>query len=650
MAWLCDCPIGRLALVVCLLSAAVEAGASERDERYRDIVGWLNSSDEYSPRIDEATGLVLHQAGLPSVAAESPGYVLAAYESDSNIEQAQQVLRAILAAQDTQPGSKNRGQFSWLGGQGQASSLQATYFASPVLAQIHIQHAEKLSPELSAQLHSGLELAFEAVRGKPTPSEDDVTKLLRAASLAMLGRALGDEPQIAEALKHVSNWLNETLDKGLRDGHSPSSDSYRLAALKWIWQAAGPDMRNGRLQDTLELMYYDLACRIQPESGALAGAALYAKPADYLNGGQYNPYLIYVDLGGSRSQTMTPFAMFFVAPDYAPSGDMLAVAREQLPSQISTEARDGAYVVRTDTYMHDRFSLGTMTGQLSETSIPLLVTFADCPERPTAYFFAAPRPSHVTSMQVENVGMITLDFDLIGRGNRLAAWLCGVLGPRSQIDRVIVSGHEWNGLPAAIAAMGTVAIERAGCYVGIRTLRAGPAESKAVISGPKPAVLEWTGPGDAAELQLTIYARKRNYRLQRPMDNLRAGVVVKVAPASSFDSLAAFAADFARVRLRQSVERTKELLPEPTDPFRAILTEHKPKSRSELEYKHMLLHTISYQDNEMSWEVQEDMFNEGVTLRSVNAEPLASAGPWKIGERVLLWQGQGLDEFLTITP
>ena len=650
MAWLSDCAIRRLVIVVCLLTAAVTAEASQRDQRYRDLVGWLSSSDEYGPRIDEATGLILHQAGLPSVAAESPGYVLAAYESDSNIEQAQQVLRAILAAQDTQPGSKNRGQFSWLGGQGQARSLQATYFASPVLAQIHIQHAEKLSPELSAQLHSGLELAFEAVRGKPTPSEDDVTKLLRVASLAMLGRALGDEPQIAEALKHVSNWLNETLDKGLRDGHSPSSDSYRLAALKWIWQAAGPDMRNGRLQDTLELMYYDLACRIQPESGVLAGAALYAKPADYLNGGQYNPYLSYVDLGGSRPQTITSFAMFFVAPDYAPSGDMLAVAREQLPSQISTEARDGAYIVRTDTYMHDRFGLGTMTGQPSETSIPLLVTFADCPERPTAYFFAAPWPSHVTSMQVENVGMITVDFDLIGQGNRLTAWLCGVLGPRSQIERVIVSGHEWNELPAAIAAMGTVAIERAGCYVGIRALRAGPAESKAIVSGPKPAVLEWTGPGDAAELQLTIYARKRNYRLRRPLDNLRAGVVVKVAPASSFDSLAAFAADFARVRLRQSVERTKELLPEPTDPFRAVLTEHKPKSKSELEYKHMLLHTISYQDNETSWQVQEDMLNKEVTLRLVNREPVTSAGPWKIGERVLLWQGQGLGEFLTITP
>ena len=105
-----------------------------------------------------------------------------------------------------------------------------------------------------------------------------------------------------------------------------------------------------------------------------------------------------------------------------------------------------------------------------------------------------------------------------------------------------------------------------------------------------------------------------------------------------------------RARLRQSVERTKELLPEPTDPFKAVLTEHKPKSKSELEYKHILLHTISYQDNETSWQVQEDMLNEEVTLRSVNGEPVASVGPWKIGERVLPWQAQRLAEFLTIAP
>jgi len=650
VAWLSDCPIGRLVLVVCVLAGMSTAQADQRDQRYGNLVSWLTSSDECKAQIDEATGLVIDQVGRPSVATESPGYVLAACESDTNIEQAQQVLRAILAAQDTQPGSARRGEFPWFAGQGQTPSLQATYFASPVLAQIYLQHGEKLAPELQEELYSGLGLALAAVRDKPAPSEDEVTGLLRAASLAMLGRALGADQQIAESLKQVASWWAKTLDKGLGDGHSPASDSYRLAALKWIWQAADAQMHSQQLQDALMLMYYDLAGRVQPESGALAGAALYARPADCLYGGEYSPYLIYVDLGGPAPSHVTQFAMFFVAPDYVPPAGLLAGVRRQLPFQLSTEAREGAYIVRTDTYMHDRFSLGTMTGQPSATSIPLLVTLAGLPELPTAYFFAEPRPSYVTSMQVKNVGMVTVDFDLIGRGNRLTAWLRGVLGPRAQIDRVIVSREEWNGLPTAIPAMGTIAIQRAGCYVGIRVLRAGPVEGKDVTSGPKPAVLEWTGPGDDAELQLTVYARKRTYRLRQPLNNLRAGVVVKVVPASSFESLAAFAADFARARLRQSIEHAKELVTEPTDPFKAVLTEHKPKSKSELEYKHMLLHTISYQDNETSWQVQEDMLNEEITIRSANGEPVALAGPWQIGERVLPWRAQDLDEFLTITP
>jgi len=208
VAWLSDCPIGRLVLVVCVLAGMSTAQADQRDQRYGNLVSWLTSSDECKAQIDEATGLVIDQVGRPTVATESPGYVLAACESDTNIEQAQQVLRAILAAQDTQPGSARRGEFPWFAGQGQTPSLQATYFASPVLAQIY----QKLAPELQEELYSGLGLALAAVRDKPAPSEDEVTGLLRVASLAMLGRALGADQQIAESLKQVASWWAKTQD------------------------------------------------------------------------------------------------------------------------------------------------------------------------------------------------------------------------------------------------------------------------------------------------------------------------------------------------------------------------------------------------------------------------------------------------------
>ncbi len=645
-----DKTVLRLMLILCLLAVAVGTSANDRAARYH----WLISRAVLYGVERMASGtdleLIPQGAGWPSVCAESPGYVLATLEQNADVDRGQRVLAAILAGQDTAPASATVGQFPWHIGADSHPSLEATYFAAPVLSQIYLKHSDKLSPELSDKLRGSLDLAFTSIARNAPPSPDEVTGLLRAAALAMLGRALGGEREVLDSVAHVAEWLSRVMKDGVGGGYSHSLDAYRLAALKWIWQAASAQQRPGALEDALALMYQDLAYRVQPDSGAVGGALLFAERGDYVRGGEYSPYLVYTDLGGSRPVAVTPFAMFFVAPDYQPQQDLLAAAAGAMPYQVSTAALAQAYVPRTDTYMHRLFSLGTMTGQPSATSIPLFMTFAERGSRPTAYFFTRPQASHITSIQMGNVSVITVDFDFIGRGERRTALLQGILGPRSRVGQVVLGSGEWNGLSAAVPEMGIIALERSGCYVGIRILRAGPAESQGVVSGPKPGTLAWSDEGDSGELQLTVYARKQGYDLRAREHNLRVGVAVEVVPASDFESLSAFATNFARVRLRQSVERVKEALPEPSDPFEAVLTEHDPKGKSDLEYKHSLLHTIEYQSQELTLEVQEDMLSGEVIYRLANGEPMVVGGPWQVGERVLEWGAPGPASFLTTTP
>lgn len=589
-----------------------------------------------SENFDADSGLVKDTSGRPNVATASPAYALAALQANTDQQQAQTVLQAVLAHQDQADNSPTRGQFPWWTSEPSVFSPQATYLAVPLLAYIYTECCKVLPDNLQAQLETSLREAWEAVRRSP-PSSDEIDIVLRAAALAMLAAAL-DEPTAREqSLSEVNRWLTALVNEGLAEGHSPTTDAYRIAALKWIWHSLAPDQRPDTLQAALEFAYRDFAGRVQPGSGALAGAALHAHPQDYLRGGRYSRYLIYVDLGGLQPAEVEPFAMFFTTAEYAPPADLMLPEASPPPSQTVTTARGGARVTRTDTYVHPLFSLGTMSGRPAPTSIPLLMTFAGGEDRPTAYFFTQPQANHISSIQKQNVGLITADFDNVGAGNRRTVLLWGVLGPRSQIEAVYLAGRPWNGQPAAVAEMGKVAIQRLGCYLGLIVLRAGPAEARQIVSGPQPGVLRWSSEHPEGQLELLIYGRKRGYTLPKPQHNIRAGVVVEIQPTTAFNSLADFAQHLASCRITDTVERTKKLIPEPEDPYEAFIRKGDPKPKSELQYEYKLIHTLHYTSPQTKLQLQEEMLRETVEGRQIDGEEVAAAGPWEREPLLIPW-------------
>ena len=595
---------------------------------------------------DTASGLVKDLAGRPNVATASPGYVAAVLTADAPREQALTVLQAVLAHQDQAETSPTRGQFPWWAQASTTPSARATCLAVPVLAHIHRQWGPTLPGGIPAQLEAALHLALTALQRRGM-SADDVPVLLRAASLVTLGVALDESAARAEGLEQVDRWVAELADEGLTAGHSPAADGQRIAALKWIWHSLGPEQRPASLAAALQLCYRDLAGRVQPGSGVLAGAALSTRPADYLTARGECRYLIYADLGGPQPAPVEPLGMFFTIPQYSLPDDLAADRDPHRPREVVTAARGEARVTRTDTYVHPLFSLGTLSARPALSSIPLLVTFASGGHRPTAYFFTQPQAHHISSIQSESVGLITANFDNIGTGDRRTALLYGVLGPRSQIEEVYLGTRLWNGQAAAVPELGHVVIKRLGCLLGFTTLRAGPAEMRQKVSGPLPGELRWSGQGPEAELELLIYGRKRSYALARPQHNMRAGVAVEIQPASAYASTADFAQYLAAVRVQQTVESTKELMAQPLGPHEEILRGSDPRSMAELAqmYERGLIHTIEYRTARATLRLREQMLRGAVSGRWIDGEELAEPGPWASDELLVPW-GAGVGDFL----
>ena len=624
------------------LSGAASAQPSPRQQWLTECaVAYGNAN------FDEASGLIKDATTRPSVATASPGYVAAALTIGTDHQYALTVLQTVLANQDQTKNSPTRGQFPWDTTASSLPSLRATYLAVPVLAYIHQQWAETLPEALRQRLEASLNLARQALRRRD-PSSDALSPILRAAALAMLGSALDEPEPTTQSLAEVNRWLTQLANEGISEGHSPTADAYRIAGLKWIWHSLAPDQRPAALEAALQLVYRDFAQRVQPGSSVLTGAVLHADPDDYLSGGgRESRYLIYADLGGPQPPAVDPFAMFFTIPEYAPRVDLLTEEVPLQPYQVVTAARGEARVTRTDTYVHPLFSLGTMSGRPGPISIPLLMTFTRGGDRPTACFFAKPQASHISSIQKENLGLITADFDDIGMQGRPVALLQGVLGPRAQIEEVYLAGQPWNGQPAAVPAMGHIALKRLGCYLGFTVLRAGPAEARQRVSGPQPGVLRWSGEGPQAELELIIYGRKRSYLLRRPLQNVRAGVVVEIQPLSTYGNLAEFAQHLVGARAQQTVERTKQVITELQDPREELLHKGKPKSKSELVYKRGLIHTIEYRTEQTTLRLQEEMLHGAVIGRQIDGEQVLAAGPWACEGLLVPW-GATPGDFLTI--
>ena len=622
-------PVCRL--VRMLLCAAIAVGwcgvaraAGQRCDHLLELASAYGDG-----HFDPQSGLIADVVGAPDVSRDSPGYAVALLERGENVERARSVIRAILSHQDRRGKSETRGAFKWSVNDA-GFDIETVVRVAPFLARAYGAHADKLGDDLAAEVREALEAAIECL-GPGDGRSDDEEALLRYGALALMGAALSRPQYTAEAVGLVTQWGQRVGTHGRHWPPSPRLDALRILALQQIWSVATPAQRVP-VEEALALCYWDFAQRVHLAAGTIAGSAAVAAEECY-SGQGVSSYLIYRDFGPPLTVSVRPFAVAFALCDYVPPAAVLALVRQDFkPYGVETnsgEAHVTRIPARTDTYMSPGFTLGTMTGWCTPDSVPVYATFGRGQARPTLYFTVHDAPAHVSNLQANNLAVCSFNFDRMGGGNRVQAWVEGMLGGARDVQEVYALGAVWNGQPMAISTQGTVIVRRGGTYVAVTLLESGPA-GVMTTTRRKPGVLEWKAVGEDAHLTLTVYARQEDYRVAEPLDDVRAGFVIQIWDESEFESLEAAAKWLESASVRQSyaplVER--EVLPG-QEPH--VLDRDKPRPRDRYKVRTQKVHTVAYGYNRgrgKTFTLVEDLAGEVVLGRMVDDTDIGTSFWW----------------------
>ena len=636
----------RLAVAVAFASLCLgHASAWALDARAGHL---LELSIAYGDaNFSSAANLVLDPTGMPDIPDYSLPYAVALLERGIFVPRAQAVVGVVLGAQDRRPDSATRGLFQWR--PGEAYTRAATWHVAPLLVRLHGRHAARLGAGTTERITEAMELATRALqRGlEPAPTDE---ALLAHAALAQLGRALGDAAPGAAAVAAVNRWLAEVARAGRTWSPAPHADAQRLLALQRIFEVVPAALREP-VEHALQLCYLDLAQRVQPTLAGVAGAAYTAYPDEYLDNRGFASYLVYRDFGLRLPPRARPMAVGPALAEYRPPADILALVRPAADQYtVETSSAHERVADRTTTYLSPTFTLGTMTGWCDRDTVPVFVTFVRHAGRPTAYFNVRGAVARVSALQYGNMAVCSFNFDRIGVGKNLQAWLEGRLGGAGEVAAVYARGEQWNGEPMAIGSRDTVVVKRGGVYLAITVLEAGIAEDDPGFRR-KAGVLEWQGIGEHASLTLSVYARHENYPLRRPLDDVRAGFIIQLWDEEQFESDMGIVRWLDAVRVTQTQETRVLRTPEATDAH-PVLDRYKPEPRRHQTSRSQKLHTIQYsyqRGRGNTFELVEDLRHEEVLSRSLNGQPIGGTAWWS--SPAFMWEpGQPLQDALNPAP
>ncbi len=567
---------------------------------------------------DEASHLVRDRNGRLNLVESSLNYAAALLATGEQPERARQVVEAVLAHQDTEQDSPTRGLFRWMADESTDYDAHATTYLGPTLAHL----AQTAEGDLAGLLADSARLALQGLVKMPERPRDGFSQAMWAGAVCALAAAAEEPEAQAAGAQVVGRIVARLHTRGPAGVHSPTFDALRIGALRWAWQYAPSDEARADAETALRVYYADMLQRYYATNAMVAGAIGSTYAADYLARTGVSRYLLACDLPSALAATgdAAPLVMYFALSDYALPDDLVALAEgPRAPAEVRTrtpsDEDDVPEMSSTCTWVAPGMSLGTMSGMIDASSIPILAT-CDLPERPTSYFYVLGGPATVQSAQSGSLALCSFNFDAIGVGQRMKAAVRGILGRRDQIDRVIVGRHEWIGEPEAIGQNGVIAVQRGSSYLGVKILEV--AIGAQPRSETKPGVLTWYAEGNMDSLMLTVYGRREEYRLGEPLFDVRVGLLVEVAPASGFGSLEEFAGHVGGRRVSQRVEQTRVRIDEQDE--RQIPGRHEIKAVGEMRFARFLNHTIMLDDEEMPLGLTEELLRNQLVSRTLPVE------------------------------
>jgi hypothetical protein len=473
-------------------------------------------------------------------------------------------------------------------------------------------------------LEQSCRLALDALLSRPPAVEEEVGALMYAGAVCSLGATLGESAGQERGAAVVRQWLGSVVARGPARGHRLTFDGLKIGGLRWAWQNALDQAARADAETALQLAYRDLLQRYHPAAATVGGAIEQAYTADYTGAPGVGRYLLAADLPSALqgADELSPLAMYFALADYqlSPRLRALALERDQ-PYEVRTRSpvpeQSDEREATTCTYVTPDFTLGTMSGPVGGGSVPVLATW-DLGDRPTSYFYLIGPPAHLSSVHSGSLALCSFNFDGVGVARRHQVAVRGILGLRGGMGPVLVEGHEWIGDPEALAPGATVALQRGSSYLGVKILECGFGDTGRLEGDVKPGSIAWVGEGDDAALMLDVYGRQADYPLRTPLENVRVGLLIEVAPQAAYDTLSDFLMHVAQRRvvqqIRQKKERVREL--EETQPGHR----HDPKTRQEMVFVRSCTHSMALRAEDVTLGLVEDLLDNRLISQTLPVE------------------------------
>ncbi len=562
--------------------------------------------------------LLTDAGGRANIAETNLNWAVALLRSGGRPELAAQVVVAALAHQDTAEGSKTRGLFRWYADPDEPYSADATLYLAPALAELATNAGGGESGE---QLRARAALALQGLLTSARP-KGGFGAAMWAGGVAALGQAVNDPAGQTASAQITAELLARMKRDGLGAIPSPTFDALRIGGLRWARQLATDETARATADACLQICYADMLQRYDQTTAMVTGAIGKAYPGEYLGQTGVAQYLLACDLPSALAQTrsVAPLAMYFTMSEYAMPPALLAMAEGErgaveVRSRVPAAEGEGIESLSTCTWVGTGMSLGTMSGPVDAGRVPVLMT-CDLPERPTSYLYPFGGPATLHSAQTGGLALCSFGFDGVGLGPRVRVGVACVMGRRDQIDRVLIGRHEWVEQPEAIGQNTVVAVRRGNTFVGLKILDTGPAESSPAPI--KPGGIEWFAEGNMDSLVLKVYGRRADYVLDKPMYDVKVGLLVEVAPASQFGGLEEFAEHVSSRRVAQSTS-TESIRTDVTD-NPGIPGRHEIKSLSQMKWARYLYHDIALRDETLGLGLIEELLRDQIVSRTLPVE------------------------------
>jgi hypothetical protein len=558
--------------------------------------------------------------GRRNLAETNLNWAAALLEAGERPDLAHQVIEAVLEHQDTAEGSSTRGLFRWFADPAKPYSADATLYLAPALA--HLARTVE-DAELQQTLADRAKMALQGLLAADR-QQGGFGAAMWAGAVASLSDAAGEPAGAQAAAGAISGMYARLKREGLGTIHSPTFDALRIGGLRWALQFAADDAAREEARTALRLCYADILQRYDSSTAIVAGAIGTAYPADYLGDTGVAQYLLACDLPSALAETRSasPLAMYFALSDYALPPELMALAerdggwtevRTRTPATEDSEAVEAS---STCTWVGNGMSLGTMSGPIAESTIPVLAT-CDLPERPTTYIYPFGGAATLQSAQSGGLALCSFNFDGVGVGGAIRVGVQGMLGRRDQIDRVLIGRHEWIGEPEAVGQNTVVAVRRGNSYVGMKILATGSGETSG--SSIKPGAISWLREGNMDSLMLKVYGRRAPYPLQKPLYDVRVGLLVEVAPASQFESLEQFGEHVSARKVTQDTSE-KKMRVDNVDESQQIPGRHEIKSIQEMTWLRFIYHEMMLKDETTPLGLTEELLRNYLTSRTLPEE------------------------------